>query len=380
MVIRYRRENLSGCTKKALNRAIHWTLIVIFNSLLVSNLKVADAITLGYDSSKEFKTELSGYRNQLSQTYLTDTKTRENLLRKAYQRSLTDINAWHILIALGPDPSPADTLMEAWQKASDIRERIVKGESFEIVARGASDDPSVKMNGGNLGYFTVFQMIMPFEDAAYALKKGEISEPVRTPYGYHIIKVSDKRPSKGRIKVAHIMKAVPPGTGEAEAKQAEYEINNIYKMLQEGESFRELAKKYSDHKESAGKGGELEWFGTGEIISAFSEAAFSLRDTGSYTKPVHTIYGWHIIKLLDRKPPGTFEESKSYLESKINQSYLNSISKKSFVEKLKKEYKFQINPDAYNWFVQNTDTLIIQGMKKYDRINMPDMNSIFICK
>ena len=119
------------------------------------------------------------------------------------------------------------------------------------------------------------------------------------------------------------------------------------------------------------QGGGLDWFGTGEIISYCSEAAFSNRDTGTYTKPVRTIYGWHIIKLLERKPPGSFEESKSFLESKINQSYLNSISKKSFVEKLKKEYKFKINQDAYNWFVQSTDTLIIQGLKKYDRATMP---------
>ena len=340
---------------------------------IVFKLKVADALNEGYDTTRAFRNELNGYRNQLAQNYLTDTQTKEKLLQKAYQRSLTEISAWHILIALPQDASPEDTL-KAFQKASDIRERIIKGESFEQVARGTSDDQSVKVNGGNLGYFTVFQMIMPFEDAAYSLKKGAISEPVRTPYGYHIIKVTDKRPSKGKIKVAHIMKASPPGTGEKEAKQAEDEINNIYKKLQERTSFSELAKKYSDHKESAVKGGELNWFGAGEIISDFSEAAFSLRDTGKYTKPVRTIYGWHIIKLLDKKAPGTFEESRSFLESKINQSYLNSISKKSFVERLKKEYKFKINQDNYTWFVGNTDTLIIQGLKKYDRTNMPEGN------
>jgi peptidyl-prolyl cis-trans isomerase SurA len=340
---------------------------------IVFKLKVADALNEGYDTTKAFRNELNGYRNQLAQNYLTDTQTKEKLLRKVYQRSLTEINAWHILVAIPQKASPVDTL-KAWKKASDIRERIIKGESFEQVARGTSDDQSVKVNGGNLGYFTVFQMIMPFEDAAYALKKGAISMPVRTPYGYHIIKVTDKRPSKGKIKVAHIMKAAPPGTGEKETKQAEDEINNIYQKLQQGASFGELAKKYSDHKESAVKGGELNWFGTGETISNFSEAAFSLVDTGNYTKPVRTIYGWHIIKLLDRKAPGSFEESKSFLESKINQSYLNSLSKKSFVEKLKKEYKFKINQIAFNWFVENTDTLIIQGLKKYDRSNMPEGN------
>jgi peptidyl-prolyl cis-trans isomerase SurA len=340
---------------------------------IVFKLKVADALKEGYDTTSAFKKELNGYRNQLAQDYLTDTQTKEKLLQKAYKRSLTEINAWHILIALPQKASPEDTL-KAFEKASDIRERIIKGESFEQVARGSSDDQSAKINGGNLGYFTVFQMIMPFEDAAYSLKKGAISMPVRTPYGYHIIRVSDIRPSKGKILVAHIMKSSPPGTEEKAAKKAEEDINYIYKKLQEGNSFGELAEKYSDHKESASKKGELNWFGAGEIISDFSEAAFSIRDTGNYTRPVRTIYGWHIIKLLNRRPPGTFEESRSYLESKINQSYLNSISKKSFIDKLKKEYKFRINDIAYNWFVQNTDTLIIQGLKKYDRTTLPEGN------
>jgi len=348
------------------------TLIIdnYLQQFIVFKLKVADALNEGYDTTKAYKTELNGYRNQLAQNYLTDTQIKEKLLRKAYQRSLTEIDGWHILVATPPDASPDDTL-KAFQKALDIRTRISKGESFEQVARGTSDDQSVKINGGNLGYFTVFQMIMPFEDAAYNLRKGSISEPVRTPYGYHIIKVSDKRPAKGKIKVAHIMKASPPGASEAEAKKPVDEINSIYKELTAGASFSELAKKYSDHKESAKNGGELNWFGTGEIISDFSEAAFILSDTGTYTKPVRTIYGWHIIKLLDKKAPGSFEESRSFLESKINQSYLNSLSKKSFVEKLKKEYKFKINNETYNWFILNTDTLIIEGLKKYDRTSMP---------
>ena len=336
-------------------------------------LKVADALAAGYDTTKAFRTELAGYRDQLALNYLTDTQTKEKLLQRAYQRSLTEINAWHILIALPTEASPEDTL-KAWQKAIYIRDRIITGESFESVARGTSDDKSVKINGGNLGYFSAFQMIMPFEDAAYSLKKGAISQPVRTPYGYHIITVNDKRPSKGRIKVAHIMKAVPPGTDEKEMKQAESQIDSIYNLLKAGASFNDLAKKFSDHKESAARGGELNWFGTGEIVSDFSEAAFALTDTGSYTKPVRTLYGWHIIKLLNKKTPGSFEESRSFLESKINQSYLNSLSKKSFVEKLKKEYNFHVDESAYKWFVDHTDTLIIQGLKAYDHTTIPPDN------
>lgn len=340
------------------------------NQYMIFRLKVADALREGYDTTKAYKTELKGYRNQLAQNYLTDNDVKEKLLRQAYKRSLTEINEWHILVNCPAEASPEDTL-KAWKKARDIRERIIQGEPFEQVARSTSDDSSVKMNGGHLGYFTVFQMIMPFEDAAYSLKKGEISEPVRTPDGFHIIMITDKRASVGKIKVAHIMKTVPPGTPDKDAKKAEDEIRNIYDQLQKGASFSDLAAKYSDHKESASNGGELNWFGAGEIINDFAEAAFSLAKNGDFTKPVKTIFGWHIIKRIDKKAPGSFEETRSYLESKINESYLSSISRKSFIEKLKKEYKYRINTNAFNWFVNNTDTLIIKGLAKYKRTGMP---------
>ncbi len=336
-------------------------------------MKVADARSEGIDTTKAFKNELNGYRDQLAQNYLTDKDTREKLLQKTYQRYLTEINAWHILVSCPEGAKPQDTL-KAWKKAIDVRERIIKGESFEQVARGTSDDPSVKINGGNLGFFSVFQMITPFEDAAYNLKKGAISQPVRTPYGYHIIKVADRRPSKGKILAAHIMKVAPPGTNEKDAKAAEDTINSIYRQLLEGASFSGLARKYSDHKESAMNGGRLDWFGTGELITELSETAFAISDTGNFSKPVRTPYAWHIIKLLDRKATGSFEETRSFLESKTNQSYLNSLSKKSFVEKLKKDYNFRINQAAYKWFVENTDTLIMRGAAKYDRSKMPSGN------
>jgi len=336
-------------------------------------LKVADAIEQGYDTTKAFREELNGYRNQLAQSYLTDPDIKEKLLRKAYQRSLSEVNASHILVSCTPVASPEDSI-KAYKKAIDIRERIIAGEDFNKVAKATSDDKSVLLNNGNLGYFTVFQMITPFEEAAYTQKPGAISMPVRTPYGYHIIKVIDRRPSRGKIRVSHIMKAAPPGASEETVKKAETEINDIYSRLTNGESFSNLASVYSDHKESAANGGDLNWFGAGEIISDFSEAAFAIKDTGDYTKPVRSVYGFHIIKLLGRKAPGTYEETKSYLESKLNQSNLISAGKKSFINKLKKEYNFKVNPAVYEWFVKNSDTLIIQGISKYDRKIIPSGN------
>jgi peptidyl-prolyl cis-trans isomerase SurA len=358
---------------KSLDPAYKTDLNDYLEQFIAFKLKVADAIEQGYDTTKAYKEELDGYRNQLAQSYLTDPDIKEKLLRKAYQRSLSEVNASHILISCPPDASPEDSL-KAYKKAIDIRERIVRGEPFEQVAKATSDDKSVLINGGNLGYFSVFQMITPFEEAAYTLKPGTVSMPVRTPYGYHVIKVSDVRPSKGKIRVAHIMKSAPPGSDDQTVRKAEREIGNIYTRLKNGEPFRKLASENSDHKESAVNGGEMNWFGAGEIISDFAEAAFSLKDTGEYTKPVRSVYGFHIIKLLDKKAPGSYEESRSFLESKLNQSNLISLGKKSFIERLKKEYNFRINPAVREWFYKNTDTLIIQGISKYNPRNIPSGN------
>lgn len=337
---------------------------------IVFKLKVADAISKGYDTTKAFRTELQGYRDQVAKNYLTDKNVKEEILKRSYEKTLKEINAWHILVSCPPNSSPEDTLA-AFKKALEIRARIISGEPFEQVARSASDDPSAIYNGGNLGYITAFQMITPFEEAVYNMKKGELSNPVRTPYGYHIIKVADIRPSRGKIKVAHIMRSVPPNAPEQVAKAAEDTIKYIYKKLLEGASFSDLAMKYSDHKESAARGGELNWFGAGEIISEFAEAAFSLEKNGDFTPPVKTIYGWHIIKRLDKKDPPSYEEARSQLESKIDETWLNSLATRSMVNSLKQEYKFRLNTTALNWFLENTDTLIIRGLSKYDRGAIP---------
>lgn len=332
--------------------------------------KVFDAVNEGMDTTRRFREELNGYRNQLAMNYLTDIRVKEKFLEKIYRRSLTDVNAWHVLARCPPDARPADTL-KAWHKAEAIRQRIIAGEPFDKVAGESSDDPTAKINGGNLGYFNVLQMVMPFEDAAYSLGKGEVSNPVRTSFGYHIIRVADIRASRGRILTAHIMKAAPPGSGPDALIKAEESINAIYSMLEGGASFSSLAEQYSDHKESAVRGGRLNWFGTGEIIPEFAEAAFALSDTGKYTRPVRSPYGWHVIKLLDREAAGNYETTKSLAERRVNKEYLNSLGRKSFIDDLKKQYLFRVNTRALNWFIVNTDTLIVSGKGKYDRKRMP---------
>lgn len=334
-------------------------------------LKVEEAKELDLHLSDAFHKELSSYRKQLAKGYLSDQNVKEALLKKSYERSTIEILAFHVLIRCAADASPADTL-KAWQKAIAVKERIKLGEPFMSVARGASDDPTARDNGGNLGYFTVFQTPITFEDAVYSMKPGNLSDPVRTSDGYHIIKVQDIRPASGKVKVAHIMKATPPGSSELQLKKAKTEIDSIYSLLNSGENFARLAHDFSDDKGSAPNAGELPWFGVGAMVNEFSDTSFSLLRNGDISNPFRTMYGWHIVKRLDKEAPLSYKENRTVLESKLSQSYLESLSKKSFVDGLKAEYSYNVNKKQLEWFYSIADSTFRSGNYDWYNKNIPE--------
>lgn len=302
-------------------------------------LKVLEAEEQGYDTLKSFINEFEGYKEQLADPYLVDKEVVSKLIDEAYERMQYEVRASHILIKLSPDALPVDTL-EAYEKALEIRNRIKQGEPFENVARGSSDDPSVKNNGGDLGYFSVFQMVYPFEDAVYKAEIREITKPVRTRFGYHIVKVTDKRKARGQVKVAHIMLTIPRGTSSEVVKQKKQQINEIYHKAKQGESFSHLAKEYSEDKGSARRGGELPWFGAGRMVEEFEKAAFDLESNGEISQPVRTAFGWHLIKRIDRKKIPAYQEARPDIERKVVKDQRSELARKSLIKKLKKDYNF----------------------------------------
>ena len=304
-------------------------------------LKVIEAEELGYDTMPVFINEFEKYRKQLVKPYLVDKEAQDNLIKELYERMKWEISASHILITIGRQASPEDTLI-AYNKIMEIRQRILNGENFNEVARATSEDPSAKMNGGELGYFTAFSMVFPFENAAYNTKVGDISMPVRSSFGFHILKVEDKRPYRGEIKVAHIMKMVPNGSSPDFKDSMKTEIFKIYDKIKAGEDFAELAKKYSDDKSTGAKGGELPWFSsTSRIIAEFVNACFTLKDNGDISEPFETQYGWHIVKKLDSRGLKSYDELKDEIAEKIKRDpNRNILSEDKAVEKLKKEYNF----------------------------------------
>ena len=302
-------------------------------------LKVREAEAMGMDTAEAFITELAGYRSQLARPYLVDGDLLDAMVEEAYQRKGMEVRASHILVSVEDNATPADTLA-AWNRIQGIRARVTSGEDFEAVARSknGSDDPSAASNGGDLGWFTAFQMVYPFECAAFNTPEGEVSTVVRTRFGYHILNVVGKRKARGEVQVAHIMVRMPADAPQDQVANAEGRIQEVKRLLLSGESFESLALKYSEDPSTANKGGLLPWFGTGKMVESFEDAAFGLEESGDLAGPVRTDYGFHLLKLMDKKTLPTFEESRRELSKKVRRDSRAEITKTSFVRALKGEY------------------------------------------
>lgn len=321
-------------------------------------LKVKEAEEMGLDTSKSFKDELAGYRKQLAQPYLTDKEVNDKLLKEVYERLKLEVKASHILIKCNDNALPKDTL-EAYNKAIKYRNMALgKGSKmpFDSIAYKYSDDPSAKENFGDLGYFTAMQMIYPFETAAYNLKPGEISMPVRTRFGYHIIKSIDKRQSLGEVLVAHIMIKTSKGMNAEDSLKTKAKADEIYAKAKAGENFAELAKQFSDDKPSAAKGGELPWFGTNRMPPDFEKLAFSIKNNGDITEPFKTRFGWHIVKRLDKRDIANFEDMKADLKAKVSRDSRSQAGRTSLIAKIEKENNFKENLKMRDEFYKVIDS------------------------
>ena len=334
-------------------------------------LKVEEAKKQGIDTTASFINELSGYRSQLTKPYLTDTKVDEALLREAYEHSKEDVDVSHILIRTTQNATPADTL-KAWNEINAIWKRLEK-ENFARVAKEVSQDQSAEQNSGHIGWISAFRTIYPFETAAYNTPVGTYSKPIRTAFGYHIVKTLARRNSLGEVLVSHIMIFTSRGN-EIQNKKAKSTIDSLYQRVLAGDNFGELAKKYSQDKNSAPKGGELPWFGTGRMIPELETAAFALKNINDISQPVQSAYGWHIIKLIDKKGLAPFNELKADLERKMKRDERANLGQQTFLNKLRVDYHYspiEANVRDFYKLLEDkklNDSTFIAGI---DKLNKP---------
>ncbi|MEJ6791932.1 MAG: peptidylprolyl isomerase [Lacinutrix sp.] len=306
-------------------------------------LKLQEAKRLKLDEKPKYIREFENYKRQLTKNYLSDNEVTDALVVETYNRLQTEINASHVLVRIDESASPKDTLA-AYNEIIKLRDRVI-AEGYKKVQSDVHNGKTIFAE--DLGYFSAFGMVYPFETAAYNTKVGEVSQPFRTRFGYHVVTVFNKRKSRGELIVAHILvKTKKVGDTVSETK-----INEIYKRLQQGEAFEALAKQLSEDQGTASKGGKLKPFKGGELSSTeFEEEAYKLKNTKEISKPFKTQFGWHIIKLLDSKAIASFEEMKPKLESRIKRDSRSKVINDSRVKALKEKYIIEENKEVLSYF------------------------------
>ena len=308
-------------------------------------LKIKEANSLELQKKQSYISELDSYKKQLAKNFITDNKVTDALVEEAYDRVSYEVKANHILVRLPENASPEDTLV-AYNNILKIRERAIN-EGFEKVMKEVHNGQT--LFGEELGYFSGFRMVYAFENAAYNTPVDDISQPFRTRFGYHIVKVYDKRKSRGEVTIAHIMVKSKPEDSISDS--AEARINDIYKKISQGEDFESLARQFSEDANTANKGGLLPPFSAGQLSSqVFEDTAFGLEHIGDVSKPIKTQYGWHILKLYDKKSVQPFLDLKPELEMKVKRDERSRLIDDALVSKLKAHYHVSSEQPALKYF------------------------------
>ncbi|MDZ4665706.1 MAG: peptidylprolyl isomerase [Bacteroidota bacterium] len=373
-------------------------------------MKVLEAESMGLDTLISFRSELNGYRKQLAAPYLTDKNTNENILTEAYERLKVEVKVSHILVRCDDSFLPKDTL-EAWTRVNLIRNAIIgklptnaqiaeydkllknttemlslfrrkdstiykikinaiknlgtnvtkNPDRFVALAPLTSDDASVVDNRGDLGYFTSMDMVYPFENAAYNTKVGEVSTIAKSRFGYHILKVYEKRNSRGEILVSHIMVKIPKGGTEQDKANSKTKAKELFDKVKAGEKFEEIARQFSDDKQTSDQGGQLQAFKSGRFPKSFEDAAFGLKNNGDISEPVETQYGWHIIKRMDKKTLPPFADMKNELKAKVTRDSRSQMGKVALIARVKKNNGFKENLKTRDEFKTVIDSTYLQS-------------------
>lgn len=302
-------------------------------------LKVREAEALGLDRTEEFTKEFESFKETLIYPYLIKNSLEEGELRKAYSRMQEVVRASHILFQFPPNASSEDSLI-VLKMALKVRGEIENGASINELAVQYSDDPSAKKNKGDLGYFTSLQMVQPFEDAAYNLQVGQLSDPVLSNFGYHIIQVKDRQPNPGQVRVSHILVRFD-AEDPTQEENARRKISDIYAEIQKESTIgKNIVKTFSEDPATNQRGGILPWFGVGNMIPEFEMAAFSLTEIGEVSPPLKTQYAIISYALRKKKPISSYEEMEETIRSRILRDSRSGMIQSQVVAIQKARYGF----------------------------------------
>lgn len=321
-------------------------------------LKVAEAESLGIDTTESFKKELKGYRAQAIPKYMQDANAIDSLVEMSWRHMSKDRRAAHIAIQC-PKTADSTQQVEALAKINEAYERVTKGWTekkgrrtithepiaFDVEARRISTDPNVQETGGELGWITPFRYVYPLEKAVYETAVGEISKPFRTAYGWHIVLVEEER-DHIEVKASHIMKMVPRANASdpEQIKKtdsiaiAQKELIDSIAQIVTTDNFAEVATAESEDRGSSTRGGELGWFGKGMMVKPFEDAVYGLK-IGEISKPIQTAYGWHIIYKEGERGILPLDSLRPQILRQVQRDERMLEADKSFIKKVRAEYQ-----------------------------------------
>lgn len=310
-------------------------------------LKVLAAKEAGVDTTKSFNMEFNGYRKQLGYNYMKDSIAEKKLAQQMAERSQLDLHVKHILIQT---PNDCDTLA-AYKKAMDVYNRLNKGMKWDNAVKTYSDDTYSNKSDGDLGWFSAGMWAYNFENAAYGMKNGGFSKPVRSKNGYHIIHRVNSRKARGEVKVAHIFVSALEADKEA-VEKGKTKIQEAYSLLKNGEEWTSVLGRFSEDRASAAQNGELAPFGIGFMVAPFEDAAFALKNIGDFSEPIQTKFGWHILRLVEKSTPPTYAENPKFYSSKMDKSQqYKALLQAGFASSVKDE--LEINEMNTYWNALN---------------------------
>ena len=313
-----------------------------FESFLNYKLKVIEAESMNLADSEEFTMEFASIKESLVAPFLIKNSIEEGEVKKVYGRLQEIVRARHILFQFPPNASKEDSIAMLTM-ALKVKAELENGGDFNALALTYSDDPSAKVNKGDLGYFTGLQMVQQFEEAAYTLPVGSISDPILTDFGYHIIQVNGRQANPGEVQVSHILVRFDSENASQE-ESARRRISDIYAEIQkENTVWEEIVQAYSEDPATKSSGGILPWFGVGTMIPEFEVAGFSLTEIGEVSPPIKTPYGYHILRLEGKKGLQSYEEVEQSIRSKILRNSKTGMIQSQVVAIQKARFGFQEN-------------------------------------
>jgi peptidyl-prolyl cis-trans isomerase SurA len=332
-------------------------------------LKVKDARERGLLDSQDIQNDLNEYKENFLTTFLIDKEVIEPKIKELHERKKNEIRASHILINLGPNPSPEDSI-RAYEKASLVIQKLKDGVPFEEVALEFSEDNTVQQNLGDLYYFTAGMTVPEFEDAVFNMKPGNYTkEPVRTMFGLHIVKLTEKKSRVESVKASHILlQEEKDSLGMTIDSIGTYnKAKNILERIKSGEDFETLAIENSMDPGSAPKVGDLGFFERRRMVQPFDSAVFTMK-IGEVSDLIRTPFGWHIIKVTDIKEYESFDKQKENLKAEFKRGTFYKTAYDEFVIEARKDLNYKVNEENFNYLISRLDTTIQLSGNNLDSI------------